>query len=38
MGQRGRVPLHGGDWIPSMEGFEENWVVLREYFGRLLGA
>lgn len=38
LGQRASIPLRVSDWIPSIEGYEENWVVLREYAGRLMGA
>lgn len=30
--------LRASDWLPSVEGFEDNWILLRESLGRLLGA
>ncbi len=38
MGTRGRSRLSAGDWLPSLEGYEQVWLVLHETLGRQLGA
>ena len=30
--------LRASDWLPSVEGFEDNWIVARELLGRFSGA
>jgi uncharacterized SAM-binding protein YcdF (DUF218 family) len=37
----GLAPIaHGqiGDWLPSTDGFEDTWIALHEWLGRLAGA
>jgi uncharacterized SAM-binding protein YcdF (DUF218 family) len=38
MGWTPRRALSGGDWIPTVEGHEENWMILRESLARLAGG
>ena len=30
--------LRAGDWMPSVEGYEDTWIVIREYVGRIVGS
>lgn len=30
--------LQALDWMPNAEGFQDNWLVLHEWLGRLMGA
>jgi uncharacterized SAM-binding protein YcdF (DUF218 family) len=32
------TPLRALDWMPSVDGFEDTWIALRELLGRLIGA
>lgn len=38
MGQRGTSRLNLSDWLPGPDGYEETWIVLHEWLGRLIGA
>jgi hypothetical protein len=38
MGWIERRNLDISDWLPSMQGQQENWLILRESLGRLAGG
>jgi uncharacterized SAM-binding protein YcdF (DUF218 family) len=38
MGSRGSGKLRAGDWLPSLDGYEDVWMACHEALGRLLGA
>ena len=38
LGMRAAGPLQVGDWLPTVEGFEQTRMALHEWLGRLAGA
>ncbi len=38
MGLPAGSQVHGRDWLPSLGGYEDCWIALHEWLGRLAGA